>query len=170
MKKRVMGIFKTEELAILAINRLETDGYGSDEISVIAKEREQVDRIEDATDIHNEPEHKNKAVTGAVTGGVIGGIGALLVEFGLLAIPGVGPILAAGPIALTLAGIAAGGISGALINYGFSETQAKKYESFLNKGNILVLVEVKNNIESVYANFSANESLITDEYFGGVIR
>lgn len=174
MKKRVMGVFKTEELAVLAIKRLETDGYTNNEISVIAKKRDKLERIEEVTDIHIEHEHSSGAVSGAVAGGVIGGIGALLVEIGVFAIPGVGPLLAAGPIALTIAGIAAGGaiggVSGALMDYGFTETEAREYSTYLDQGNILVLVDVRSDVDLVYRNFSKNESLINYEYLKGVTR
>lgn len=168
MDKKIIGVFKTEESAILSIKRLKLDGYSSDEISVIAKQRDKLDRIEDVTDVHIESEHTKGAVAGVVAGSVLGGIGALLVEFGVFAIPGVGPFLAAGPIAATLTGIiaggAVGGITGALIDMGFSETEAKEYENYLNEGNILVLVDERINRDLVHDNFYENESIIRDRY------
>jgi len=174
MEKRVIGVFQTEALAISAINRLKTDGYADEEISIIVKQKEKLERIEEKTHVQAKQEHNSSVVTGAVTGGVIGGIGALLLELGVFAIPGVGPLLAAGPIALTLAGIAAGGtiggVSGALIHFGFSETEANEYAKFLNEGNILILVDERYNVERVYHNFYENESLVRDMYFGEQIN
>lgn len=168
MDKKIVGVFKTEESAIAAIKRLKMDGYSGDEISVLAKQKDRLERIEDVTDAHVEKEHTAGAVSGAVTGGVLGGIGALLVEFGVLAIPGVGPFLAAGPIAAALTGAAAGGVvggvAGALIDMGFSETDAKEYENYLNEGNILVLVDDRDNRKKVYDNFYENESMTRDRY------
>lgn len=168
MEKKIIGVFKTEELAILAIKRLKMDGYSNEEISVLAKHRDELDRIEEKTNVHIEQDHTKGAVAGAVTGGVLGGIGALLLELGVFAIPGVGPFLAAGPIAVTLtsivAGGAVGGISGALIDMGVNENDVKEYEDHLNEGNILVLVDEKDNKDLVHDNFYENDSLIRDRY------
>ena len=170
MDKKLIGAFRTEQSAIQAINRLKMDGFANDEISVIGKERASLERIEDLTDVNIDNNNATGAVTGAVAGGALGGVGALLLEFGVLAIPGVGTFLAAGPIAATLVGIVAGGavggVSGALIEYGLSETDAKEYESYLDQGNILVLVDERDNKDLVYDNFYENESINRDSYLG----
>jgi len=84
------------------------------------------------------------ATAGASTGAVIGGTLGLLAGIGALAIPGVGPLIAAGPIMAALAGIgvggAVGGFTGALIGMGIPEYEAKKYEGRLKKGGILFSV------------------------------
>src|SRR5262249_41909826 len=84
------------------------------------------------------------AATGATTGGVLGGALGLLVGIGALAIPGLGPFIAAGPIISTLAGIgvggAVGGFTGALVGLGIPEYEAKRYEGRLRKGGILLSV------------------------------
>jgi hypothetical protein len=81
---------------------------------------------------------------GVATGGVIGGTLALLAGVGLLAIPGLGPFIAAGPIMAGLAGLgvggAVGGVTGALIGMGIPEFEAKRYEGRLLKGGILLSV------------------------------
>lgn len=168
MDKNVVGVFKTEEAAIEAIERLKMDGYADKEISVLAIQKDKLDRIEEVTDAHVEHEYTKGAPVGAVAGGFLGGLGALLLEFGVIAIPGVGPLLAAGPIATTLAGIVAGGavggMTGALIDLGFNETDAKEYENFLKQGNILVLVDEKNNRELVCDNFYEHKSLNRETY------
>ena len=166
--KRVVGIFATEEEAIRAIERLKSSGYTKDDISVIAKQRESLDRIAMRTDTDVDDANMDKTVGGAVTGGVIGGVGALLVELGVLAIPGVGPFLAAGPIAATLAGLVAGGavggMIGALVDLGLSEEDAKEYETYLNRGDILILVEDHRGTNDVHDNFYENNSVIRDRY------
>lgn len=171
MDKNLIGIFETEESTIRAIKRLKTSGYADDEISVLAKKKDKLDRIEDETDVDVEKEHADGAVGGvggAVAGGVLGGAGALLLELGVFSIPGVGPLLAAGPIAVTLGGIiaggAVGGVVGALIDLGFSEEDAEEYKNYLDQGNILVLVEERDNKDAVYENFYQNESLNRDGY------
>jgi len=82
------------------------------------------------------------ATTGAVTGGAIGGTLGLLAGIGTLAIPGVGPFIAAGPIMAGLAGIAAGatagGIVGALVGLGIPEYEAKAYEDRIKAGGYLI--------------------------------
>src|SRR2546423_7824176 len=84
------------------------------------------------------------ATTGAATGGTAGGVIGLLAGIGALAIPGVGPFIAAGPIMAALSGAAVGaavgGIGGALIGLGLPGYEAKKYEGELKAGNILVSV------------------------------
>lgn len=168
MDKKIVGVFQTEAAAIQAIERLKASGYTESEISVLARQKDKLDRISDLTDMDVDDSAVDGAVGGAVTGGVLGGIGALLVELGVLAIPGVGPFLAAGPIAVTLAGIVAGGavggVVGALVDLGVNEVDAKEYETYLNRGDILVLVDDKDNRNLVYDNFYENESVIRDRY------
>ncbi len=84
------------------------------------------------------------ATTGAVSGATVGGVLGLLAGIGALAIPGVGPLIAAGPIMAALAGMAVGGavggVTGALIGFGIPEFEAKKYEGRLKSGGILFSV------------------------------
>ncbi len=91
------------------------------------------------------------AATGAGTGGVLGGVFGWLVGIGSLAIPGVGPFIAAGPIMAALAGAgvgaAVGGLSGALIGLGIPEYEAKQYEGKIKEGNILISVHSENSDE-----------------------
>lgn len=87
--------------------------------------------------------------TGAVTGGIIGGTLGLLAGLGALAIPGLGPFIAAGPIMGALAGIGSGGtvggIIGALAGAGIPEYEAKRYENRLNEGGILLSIRAIND-------------------------
>ena len=89
------------------------------------------------------------ATAGAVTGGAIGGTIGLLAGIGTLAIPGLGPFIAAGPIMAALSGAAAeataGGVVGALVGLGIPEYEAKAYEERVKKGGYLVAVHVENN-------------------------
>ncbi len=97
-------------------------------------------------------EHNTKAPEGAVAGigagGALGGTLGWLVGIGTLAIPGLGPFIAAGPILAALSGAAVGaavgGITGALIGLGVPEFEAKQYEGKLKEGNVLVSVRVTN--------------------------
>ncbi|MGW8956040.1 hypothetical protein [Paenibacillus sp. NPDC055715] len=74
--------------------------------------------------------------TGAATGGVVGGGAGLLVGIGAFAIPGIGPILAAGPIAATLTGAAVGAGAGGLVGLGIPEDDARQHETYVNQGKI----------------------------------
>ena len=91
------------------------------------------------------------AVTGAGTGGVIGGALGWIAGIGMLAIPGVGPFIAAGPVMAALGGAAlgaaAGGIAGALIGMGIPELEAKRYEGKVMAGNLLISVHTENSEE-----------------------
>src|SRR4029453_16982386 len=91
------------------------------------------------------------AATGAATGGAVGGTLGLLAGIGALAIPGLGPFIAAGPIMGALsgaaAGAAAGGLTGALVGLGIPEYEAKQYESKVKGGNILISVHTEDSAQ-----------------------
>ncbi|KAB2330610.1 general stress protein [Bacillus mesophilum] len=139
--KKVVGSYKTEREAIDAVERLRADGYRSEDISVISRNRANLDEVTKETGTKAE----QGLATGAATGGVLGGLTGILAGVGALAIPGIGPIVAAGPIATALAGAAvgagAGSIAGALIGMGIPEDEANRYEGDVKEGNILVIVE-----------------------------
>lgn len=113
-------------------------GFRPGDISVIYP-----DRHGDRDFLH---EKNSKAPEGAVVGGgtgaVLGGTLGLLLGLGALAIPGLGPVMAAGPIMAALAGMGAGGtlggVAGALVGWGIPEFEAKRYEGLVEKGGILV--------------------------------
>ncbi|TJY41281.1 low temperature-induced protein [Cohnella pontilimi] len=163
--KKIVGVFDSEMEARNAIEGLKRQGYRSDEISVIGKDKDDMKEIKEATGT-KAPEG---AATGAATGGVAGGVTGLLAGLGLLAIPGVGPILAAGPIAAALTGAAvgagAGGIVGGLVGMGIPEDEAKRYNEYVEQGKILVMVDSDAEREhGVYDNFRTYNSLNADTY------
>ena len=169
--KKLVGIFQNENEAIRVIENLKAAGYHDNEISVIAKHSEKTDRIEEATHVDTQAtDDASKAAGGAAIGGLLGGIGALLLELGVIAIPGVGPFLAAGPIAATLTGLIAGGaiggLAGVLVEAGIDKEDAKEYETYLDRGDILVAVTLKDNLvrENILDNYYENNSVIRDRY------
>lgn len=169
--KRIVGIFNTEEKALRAIERLRADGYTDSDISVVTSNKESYDRLSRVVGdkVMADGDGADSVTTGMATGGVIGGIGGLLLGLGALAIPGVGPIVAAGPIAAAITGVLAGGtlggIAGALVEYGVPEEEAKVYEERINAGDIMVLVDDdETRRESVYDNFYEQESYNRDSY------
>jgi len=144
-EKHLVGVYDTENEAIQAVQDLKRQGYAAEDISVIGKNKEKVNEINDATGMKTE----EGFVAGAATGGTLGGLVGLLAGVGALAIPGIGPLIAAGPIAAALTGAAvgagAGGLAGALIGMGLPEEEADRYEGLVNEGKIIVLVERREN-------------------------
>jgi hypothetical protein len=146
-KKAVFGIATTEEQAIEIANLLRAEGFSSNDIAVLFPDRS------GSRDFAHE--HHTKAPEGAATGAVAGGVlaGALgwLVGIGSLAIPGVGPLIAAGPILAALTGAAAGGavggLAGGLVGLGIPEYEAKRYEGAVKNGNILISVHTEDSKE-----------------------
>ncbi|MFC0272557.1 general stress protein [Metabacillus herbersteinensis] len=144
-EKDIVGVYHSEQEAILAVEDLKRQGYNAEEISVIGKNRDEVNVVNEETGTKT----GEGAATGAITGGALGGLTGLLAGVGALAIPGIGPIVAAGPIVATLTGATAGagvgGLSGAFIGMGISEDKAKYYDNSVKEGKILVLVDKKEN-------------------------
>src|SRR5580765_5430278 len=138
--KAVFGIYRSSMQAEDAVDRLVANGFASDDISVLLP-----DNISSRQFAH---EKNTKApegtAAGATTGGVIGGTLGLLAGIGAIAIPGVGPFIAAGPIMGTLAGLGAGGavggVLGALTGLGLPEYEAKRYEGRVKNGGVLLSV------------------------------
>src|SRR5690606_27051360 len=126
--------------AELIIDRLRSAGFSNNDISVLFPDK--------STTKDFAHEQHTKAPEGATTGGVAGmGVGAILgwlAGLGTLAIPGVGPFVAAGPIMSALSGAAiggaTGGLVGALVGMGIPEYEAKRYEGKIKDGNILISV------------------------------
>lgn len=165
---KVVGIFVSQDEAIKAIRRLKESGYEDSQISVLAKHKEDLERLKDETDISTSTEDSHEgALGGALTGGALGGIGALLLDLGLITIPGIGPFLAAGPIAASLTGALAGGavgsVVGALVDLGLTKEEAEEYETYIDRGDILLLVDDHPEGE-VYKNFHENNSVIKGRY------
>ena len=145
MKTAVYCIAKDLAQAELIVDRLRGAGFTSDDVSVLLP-----DKAGTRDFAH---EQNTKMPEGAATGGVTGmGAGAVLgwlVGIGTLAIPGVGPFIAAGPIMAALGGAAvggaAGGIIGALVGMGIPEYEAKRYEGKVRGGSALISVHTDNS-------------------------
>ena len=136
----VFGIFDSRSKAEHAIDSLVGAGFRSDDVSVLAPDRHVSHEL--ATEKNTKaPEG---TTTGVAAGGAIGGTLGLLAGIGALAIPGLGPFIAAGPIMGALAGLGAGaatgGLIGALVGMGIPEYEAHRYEGRVKEGGILVSV------------------------------
>jgi hypothetical protein len=148
MSKAVFALARDREHASRIVDQLQTAGFSNQDISVLMSEKSS------SRDFAHEKETKapEGAVTGAVTGGALGGVLGWLAGIGALAIPGVGPLIAAGPIMAALSGAAVGaatgGIAGALIGLGIPEYEAKRYESSVKEGKVLISVHSDNADET----------------------
>src|ERR1700733_5560066 len=140
-KVGVFGIYASRLAVENATDSLITAGFPASDISVLMPET-----LGGAKDMGTEKATKAPEGTaaGVTAGGVIGGTLGVLAGVGLLAIPGLGPFIAAGPIMAGLAGLgvggAVGGFTGALVGMGIPEFEAKRYEGRLQKGGILLSV------------------------------
>ena len=139
------GIFATRAAAATAVDGLLAAGFRNEDVSVLMQ-----DNV-GTKDFAHEKQTKapEGTVTGALAGGALGGTLGLLVGIGALAIPGLGPFIAAGPIMATLAGIGSGGmvggVIGALVGMGIPEYEAKRYEGRIKEGGILFSVHCDDN-------------------------
>lgn len=130
-----IGVFNSRDDAEAAVAALHDKGFTEREISLVAKKGAEDDGDEE------EGAMSNDLTTGAATGGAIGGVAGLLAGVGALAIPGVGPILAAGPLAAGLSGALAGGLAGGLVDWGIPADRGKFYEGKVKSGDTLALVK-----------------------------
>lgn len=148
MAKAVFCIATTEAQAESIVNQLKDAGFSYNDISVLFPDT--------AGTRHFAHEQHTKAPEGAAagagTGGIVGGALGWLAGIGILAIPGLGPFIAAGPIMAALSGAAVGaavgGITGALIGMGIPEFEAKRYEGRIKDGNILISVHAEDSSEA----------------------
>ena len=140
--KSVVGIVEDEARAESLVAALQTAGFTRNDISVLLPDKR---GTKDFAHEHNTKAPEG-AVVGVAGGGLLGGTLGLLAGIGALAIPGLGPFIAAGPLMAALSGAAAGaavgGITGALVGMGIPELEAKKYEGKLRGGNVLLAVHV----------------------------
>lgn len=141
--RAVIGVFNSRDDAEKAVSQLRGKGFGTEEINIVSKEgnsrRGQTQTYDD------------DVTDGALTGGTIGGIGGLLLGAGVvagvgaMAIPGIGPIIAMGPISAAIGGAMAGGIAGGLIDWGIPAEASQRYEQSVAKGGILAVIKTNSS-------------------------
>ena len=162
MSTAVFCIASSQTIAHAIVNRLKVSGFMENDISVLFPDKSTT------RDFAHEKNTKapEGATAGAGAGGVLGGTVGLLAGIGLLAIPGLGPFIAAGPIMAALSGIAVGaavgGITGALIGMGIPEIEAKRYEGKIKDGNILISVHAEDSEHVKNAKHIFEEEHATD--------
>jgi len=143
----VFGIYPSAEHAERAVDALITAGFMSPDISVLLPDTPSTREFAHV----KETKAPEGTAAGVTTGGVIGGTLGVLAGIGALAIPGVGPFIAAGPIVAGLAGLgvggAVGGLVGALVGMGIPEYEAKRYEGRVKNGGTLLSVHCDSSAE-----------------------
>jgi hypothetical protein len=168
MSKKSVFCIATRPQADQIVEQLKVSNFSNNDISVLFPDKETTHDF--AHEKHTKaPEG---VATGAGTGGVIGGALGWIAGIGALAIPGVGPFIAAGPIIAALSGAAigatAGGIAGGLIGLGIPEIEAKRYEGKIRKGNLLISVHTENSeditkAKDIFAKAGAQDICTTGE-------
>ncbi len=134
--KTVLGVFASRQDAEAAVNELRRQGFTTEEINIISK---------DQNKNSNRETYDDDITDGALKGGTLGGIGGLILGAGALAIPGIGPIIAAGPIAAALSGVVAGGVTGGLVDWGIPTEVSQRYEQSVAQGDILAVIRTSSS-------------------------
>jgi hypothetical protein len=162
--KAVFCIVNSEAQARQIVDDLKAAGFASNDISALFPDKQ------GSRDFAHEQETKapEGAATGATAGGLLGGSLGWLAGIGALAIPGVGPFIAAGPIMAALGGAATGGLTGALVGYGIPELEAKQYEGKVKGGNILMSVHTEDReqvsrVKEIFKRHNAEDIAYTGE-------
>lgn len=140
----VFGIYQNRMELEQGIESLKQKGFRNTDISILMQENEGTKDF----GVQKATKAPEGAATGAGTGALLGGALGWLVGIGALAIPGIGPFIAAGPIVSALAGLGAGGalggVAGSLVGMGIPEYEAKRYDGRIKKGGILLSVHCDN--------------------------
>lgn len=173
MQKTVIGLFTSEAAAREAIANLRKQGYTENEINLVQKDsRSAESKGTGSPGMANVVSPEDLGLgTGTLTNGIAsgatwGGLAGLALGAGALAVPGVGPLLAAGPIAGALTGVATGGITGGLIDWGIPEERGQHYEKRVKEGDLLAIVKVSegkaNEAASILRNNGAKDVEVHD--------
>lgn len=150
MERNIVRLFERREDAVDAVRELERMGVHRDDVSIMSSDSDysKAERRDPAYTDHSDTHAGEGAATGASTGALVGGGAGLAAGLGLLAIPGLGPIVAAGWLASMITGAVAGaavggatgGVIGALVKSGVPEDEAHVYSEGINRGGTLVSV------------------------------
>ncbi len=170
MRNTCLGLFSDPQEADKAVDELQEAGIKKEEISIIVRE-ESRPKVPSGRKV----EVAKDAAAGVTTGGAIGGIAGLIIGIVAIAVPGLGLLVAAGPLAVALGlvqiggttlagaitGAAAGGIIGGLVGLGVPEERAKAYEEAIRKGQILLAVGVtpdnQEKVREIFSNHGASQ-------------
>ncbi len=149
MNKTVVGYFDQYAHAQNAVRALVDTGFSRSDISLVASDPTG-EYAKSSVATSTDPDSTSYTAAGAGTGAILGGIGGLLVGIGALTLPGIGPVIAAGPLATTLlgagVGAAAGGLIGILMDVGIPENEAHYYAEGLRRGGAVVTVSTQDEM------------------------
>ncbi|MHB9029108.1 MAG: hypothetical protein ACYC9O_10085 [Candidatus Latescibacterota bacterium] len=147
MKYTIACIAHTRDHADRIVDRLKVGEFAADQVSVIYADQDRSGEFV----VEKDKQTEEGAAAGAGTGAIIGGALGWLASIGTLILPGVGPLIALGPIAGILGGAAigagVGGIAGSLIGMGYTEERARHFEKRIHRGDILISVQTDNQRE-----------------------
>jgi len=135
----VIGVFNQTDAAEKAVKALREKGFTENEISIVAKDQGKGKKGD--MEVGGGFGTNENIADGTAWGGALGGLAGILAGVGALAIPGIGPIVAAGPLAGALSGAVTGGVAGGLIDLGIPEDRGREYEKKLKAGGILAIIE-----------------------------
>lgn len=151
-RRTVVGLFDNQDDLERVLNDLKAAGFNPDQVSLVAKDRAATREVVESTGMGG----GEGAGVGAVAGGITGGLLGWLVGIGALAIPGIGPIVAAGALATTIGGAAigaaTGGLIGALVDLGIPEEEATVYQEGVGRGSMLLTVNAASDAQLYEAN------------------
>lgn len=140
----VIGVFQDISTAERAVKALRDKGFTDNEISILAKDEQSTGS--GSQDMEMGDDFGTDSIAdGTAWGGALGGVAGLMAGVGALAIPGIGPIIAAGPLAGVLSGAVTGGVAGGLIDLGIPEERGRQYEENLKQGGVLAVIETSSN-------------------------
>lgn len=168
-RRTAVGLFDHQDDLERVLNELKASGFAPEQVSLVAKDQGVTREITETTGMGG----GEGAGVGAVAGGITGGLLGWLVGIGALAIPGIGPIVAAGALATTLGGAAigaaTGGLIGALVDLGIPEEEATYYQEGIGRGGMLLTVHANSDAQLYEANEIMRRNNGTDvRTYGGV--
>ena len=140
----VIGVFNDISTAEDAVKALRDKGFKDNEISIVARDDQKGQNQKTDMEVGGDM-GTDSIADGTTWGGALGGMAGLLAGVGALAIPGIGPIVAAGPLAGVLSGAVTGGVAGGLIDLGIPEERGRQYEENLKQGGVLAVIETSDD-------------------------
>ncbi|NLL71424.1 MAG: hypothetical protein GX238_09900 [Epulopiscium sp.] len=151
MEKTIVGVFSTRDEAENAAHEIKNRGLRMDDISILAKADDG-----DLEEGNGDTFTNDNISDGVTAGGVLGGLAGLLIGAGTFALPGLGMIAAAGPLAGLLSGAVTGGIVGGLVDLGIPEEESKQYENYVKQGKYVLTMKQTDDKVSEVANILRN--------------
>lgn len=169
MSRTVVAIFDDYSKAENAARQIIEEGLRTDDISIVAKDKEDNKDTGETTGFNMSTSQKgvnDNISDGVISGGILGGLAGLLIGAGSMIIPGLGIIAAAGPIAGLLSGAVTGGIVGGLVDLGIPENKSRQYENDIKAGKVLFSMKVDDDdkVSFVSSILSNNGAVSVDSY------